>query len=137
VNRLSLLVIVLVLLGCKDPYSFEPHDPDLPDPPGAPTLSYPENGRNTKDYGYPQDVALGWNPVSRAEFYQIEVFTDSVLVEANLYTTVDRANGTEHVLSCRSYGFYYWRVRADSPHRWNRASDWSAVRFFVCPNPAD
>lgn len=134
-----LLALTLLLLGCKDPFDFEPHDPSLPNPPGPPILVYPEDGKKFKyDTPYPRDVTLKWNAVPGAEFYQVEIYRDSVLTEPNLYVPlINYVYAAQVTVSFRTYGFYYWRVRADSPRRWNALTDWSGVWVFALPNPTD
>lgn len=132
-------VLALVLsLGCKSPFDYEHRDPTLPAPPGPPVLQTPADGENTRNYAYPQDVGLGWSPVPGAEFYQVEVYRDSVLTEANLaLPLLDRVYGPGVEVRLHRYGFYWWRARADSPRRWNAPTDWSRVFLFILPNPAD
>ena len=137
-NAIPVVVLFLLLLGCKDPFDYEHRDPNLPDPPAAPTQTYPPDGKEFKRYGYPQPDTMRWNPVPGAEFYQVEVFTDSVLIEDNLYfPMIDRVHALETAATFYGWGFYYWRVRGDSPRRWNAPTDWSPVRMFLLPNPTD
>ncbi len=134
---LACLAVALAagLLVCKDPLSFQPGDPSMPDPPGPPVPVYPPDGENTGDYGYPQDVAFQWGKVNGAIFYQVEVYTESIPELPNLHTIADGVTTTTVTVRFGRYGFYYWRVRAGS-HRWNWYTDWSELNRFVLPNPA-
>jgi hypothetical protein len=58
VRRLLTASLLLVLLACRDPFSFEPGDPTKPDPPAPPQLVAPADSWRSDDYGYPQDVAF-------------------------------------------------------------------------------
>jgi len=138
-RTLPLLMLLGLLLGCKDPFSYQPHDPTLPDPPAPPAPLAPENGKHFKyDTPYPRDVTLQWTAVSGAEFYQVEVYTDSVLVESNLYVPlIDRVYSTGTTVSFRYHGQFFWRVRADNDRRWNAFTDWSELWNFWLPNPVD
>jgi hypothetical protein len=130
--------LLLLVLACKSPFDYEHRDPNLPAPPGPPALITPADGENTRNYAYPQDVTLGWSAVAGAEFYQVEVYRDSVLTEANLaLPRLERVDGPGTAVRLGRHGFYWWRVRADNARRWNAPTDWSAVRHFILPNPAD
>lgn len=131
-SRLA-VALILMLLSCKDPYLFEPGDPNKPDPPVPPRPIYPLDGENTKNYGYPQDVAFSWERVAGATFYQIEIYRDTTGV--TLLATEDRITATSHPVSLASHGFYSWRVRAGGPN-WNWYTDWSDLNWFILPNPA-
>lgn len=134
----ALVLACLLLAVCKSPFDYEHRDPNLPPPPAPPLLLVPADGENTRNYAYPQDVTLGWSGVAGAEFYQVEVYRDSVLIERNLaLPMLDRVYGPGAEVRLGRHGFYWWRVRADNPRRWNAATDWSPVRFFILPNPAD
>ncbi|MBM3315647.1 hypothetical protein FJY71_07425 [candidate division WOR-3 bacterium] len=135
-KRLPFVLAALLLLACKDPFDFEPGDPTKPDPPGPPVLMFPVDGENTGNYAYPQDVRFEWRPLSRAEFYQIEVYSDSVLNVGTLVASDPRVNGTTVTLTFQWWGFYYWRVRAAS-RSWNNYTAWTAIRQFILPNPSD
>ncbi|MEO0077770.1 MAG: hypothetical protein ABIK86_02050 [candidate division WOR-3 bacterium] len=126
------LAMLLLVFACKDPYDFEPGDPNKPNPPAAPALRSPADGYNTETYVYPQDVELTWYPVERAEFYQVRVYRDSLL--QHLVAANDRARAVSMVFSL-SFGQYYWRVRAAS-RQWNNYTDWSVTWRFIVPSPA-
>jgi len=126
--------LVLVLFTCTDPFSFEPGDPTKPDPPAPPQLVYPEVGW-WGEYIYPQNVDFGWAQTPGAQFFQIEVYRDSLLrneyqVYANKQVTLTQITATINY-----WGKYFWRVRAAS-RNWNNYTDWSEPSWFVLPNPA-
>jgi hypothetical protein len=134
--RLSLVAcLVLAVLACKDPNSFQPFDPTKPAPPAPPELVYPINGWVSDDYGYPQDVSFGWQKVPGAQFYQIEVYRDSLLRSEFLKYSNERVTQTLLTASLSGWGLYYWRVRAAS-RNWNNYTDWSSPFRFSLPNPA-
>ena len=134
-KKVFLFALVAILLGCRDPFDYQHHDPGNPDPPGAPILVSPKDGANMGYEGFPRDVAFEWNPVAGASFFQLEVYTDSVPVAQNLHTFRDQIAALGVTVTFPRYGFYYWRVRAASPRRWNNYTDWSGLRWFVIPNP--
>jgi len=134
--RASLCVsLVLALFACKDPNSFQPFDPTMPDPPAPPGLVYPANGWVSDNWGYPQDVDLGWQELPEAQFYQIEVYRDSLLPSGHLTYANRRVTQTSLTATMPAYGRYYWRVRAAS-RNWNDYTDWSQPSRFALPNPA-
>ncbi len=128
-------VAVLCLLACRDPNSYQPFDPTNPDPPDPPVLIYPASGWVSGDFAYPQDVNLKWNEVFGAQFYQVEVYRDSLLRSQYLFYSDPRATHTLVTATLPYYGLYFWRVRAAS-RNWNNYTDWSAVFHFALPNPA-
>jgi len=127
--------LVLAVLACKDPNSFQPFDPTKPDPPGPPVLTYPSNGWTSDKYAYPQDVNLGWQQVSGAQFFQIEVYRDSLLRSQYLEYSNQRVFQTSLTVPISTYGLHYWRVRAAS-RNWNNYTNWSSTFEFQLPNPA-
>lgn len=128
-------VALLCLLACKDPNSYKPFDPTMPDPPAPPVLSYPVNGWVSDDFAYPQNVNFGWQGVSGAQFYELEVYEDSLLRSQYLVYSNPRVTQTSLTVSVSTYGLYFWRVRAGSRY-WNNYTDWSAPFRFALPNPA-
>jgi hypothetical protein len=131
-KRFGLFLLVLLAFGCKDPFDYEPGDPTKPDPPAAPALYSPADGYNTGVYVYPQDVELVWKAVAGAEFYQVRVYSDSML--QRLAASNDRARAVSETFSL-SFSKYYWRVRAVS-RQWNDYTDWSATWTFIIPSPS-
>ncbi len=127
--------LVLAVLACTDPYDFEPGDPTKPNPPAPPQLVHPEDGWQG-EFRYPQDVSFGWQQTSGAQFYQIEVYRDSLLRSQYLFYSNTRVTQTAVTASLPYYGLYFWRVRAAS-RNWNDYTDWSSPFRFVLPNPAD
>jgi hypothetical protein len=127
--------LVLTVLACTDPYSFEPGDPTKPNPPDAPELVQPGNGWQSDLYAYPQGVGFGWQAVSGGQFYQIEVYRDSLLRGQYLVYANERVTQPAATASFSTYGWYYWRVRAAS-RNWNNYTAWSATFRFGLPNPA-
>ena len=125
---------MLGLLACKDPSGFAPGDDPKPDPPEPPVPVYPLEGESTEEYGYPQDVVFQWQPVAGAFFYEIEVYTDSVLNPGNQYGAVGSITETQAGVGFHTYGTYYWHVRAGSPN-WKWYTDWSELISFHLPNP--
>jgi hypothetical protein len=85
------------------------------------------------NYSYPQDVSLEWRAVAGATFYQVEVYSDSLLT--HLYLSEGRVTTTRVVCTFGSYGTYFWHARAAS-RSWNDYTDWSAPFRFTLPNPA-
>jgi hypothetical protein len=131
----SVAVALLWLLACRDPNSYQPFDPTKPNPPAPPVLSYPVNGWVSDGYGYPQDVNFGWQRLAGAQFYQIEVYRDSLLRSQYLVYAADRVTLTAVTDSIPNWGMYYWHVRAASRY-WNNYTDWSDPFHFALPNPA-
>lgn len=129
------LILLLALLACTDPYSFEPGDPTKPDPPAPPGLVYPVSGWVSDDYAYPQDVSFAWQQVPGAQFYQIEVYRDSLLRSEYLRYSNQRVAQPTLSAPFSGCGLYYWRVRAASKN-WNNYTDWSSPFRFSLPNPA-
>ena len=127
--------LVLAVLACKDPNSFQPFDPTKPDPPGPPVLTYPGIGWMSDQYGYPQDVSFGWQQVSGAQFYQIEVYRDSLLRSQYLVYANERVTQPLLTAPLSTWGMYYWHVRAAS-RNWNNYTGWSDPFWFSLPNPA-
>lgn len=127
------LALLLLVAACRDPYDFEPGDPTKPDPPAPPVLVFPPDGHMGDNYSYPQVVSLEWRSLPGATFYQVEVYTDSLLTR--LYLSEDRITATRTAPSFGRYGTYYWHVRAAS-RSWNDYTDWSAPFRFTLPNPA-
>ena len=121
-----------MLLACRNPYDFQPGDPTKPDPPAAPVLSSPPDRYKGDNYSYPQDVSLEWRAVAGATFYQVEVYSDSLLTR--LYLSEGRVTTTRVVSAFGRYGTYFWHARAAS-RSWNDYTDWSAPFRFTLPNP--
>ena len=129
-------MLITMLIACKSPHEYEHRDPNLPPPPEPPRLITPSDGENTRNYAYPQDVTLGWTAVPGAEYYQVEVYDDSVLTESNLaLPMLNRVELTVTTVQLNKWGFYWWRVRADSPRRWNAPTDWTELNYFILPHP--
>jgi hypothetical protein len=131
---MSVSVALLCLLACRDPNSYQPFDPTKPDPPDPPALIRPANGWMSDRYAYPQNVDFAWQAVSGAQFYQLEVYRDSLLRDAYLMYSAARVYQTMTADSLPYYGIYYWRVRAASTN-WNNYTDWSSPFHFSLPNP--
>jgi hypothetical protein len=127
--------LVLTVFACTDPFSFEPGDPTKPNPPAAPDPVQPDDDWQSDLYGYPQEVSFGWQQVSGAQFYQIEVYRDSLLRLQYLAYSNERVTQPSLTASFSTYGWYYWRVRAAS-RSWNNYTAWSAPFRFGLPNPA-
>lgn len=130
------LVLVLLLLACKDPQGFEPDEREKLDPPPAPALTHPADRELIMNYAYPQDQVLRWEPVPGALSYEVELYYDSSLSLKRLYAALDDVPGSQSVVSFRSHGTYFWRVRAESPN-WKWYTDWSLVWRFTLPDPTD
>jgi len=128
--------LVLAVIACTDPYSFEPGDPTKPDPPAPPELVQPANNWQSDLYRYPQEVSFVWQALPGALFYQIEVYRDSLLRSQYLVYSNQRVTQTSLTASFSTYGWYYWRVRAAS-RDWNNYTAWSEPFRFGLPNPAD
>lgn len=130
-KRWSVAVALLCLLACRDPNSYQPFDPANPDPPSPPVLAYPANGWISDDYAYPQNVSFVWQAVVGAQFYELQIQTDSLFPSTHPGLRVYQ---TSVVYSLRRFGLYYWRVRAVSSN-WNNYTDWSDPFRFTLPNP--
>jgi hypothetical protein len=131
--KLALAVcLTLVALACKDPNSYEPFDPTMPDPPAPPVLTSPANGWLSPSFAYPQDVYLSWTDVAGVQFYQLQVTRDSLFRNPG---PDQRVYQTSITVTEPTYGYYFWRVRAAS-RNWNNYTDWSAPFRFGLPNPA-
>jgi hypothetical protein len=127
--------LMLAIVACKDPNSFQPFDPNNPDPPDAPQLVAPANGWTSDQFAYPQNVSLGWQQVSGAQFYQIEVYRDSLLHGQYPVYANERITEPALTASISNWGLYYWHVRAAS-RNWNNYTAWSTPFRFSLPNPA-
>ncbi|MEO0079310.1 MAG: hypothetical protein ABIK44_01355 [candidate division WOR-3 bacterium] len=130
------LLLIGVLMSCRDPWDFEPNDPTKPDPPGPPVLLYPANGELIFNYAYPQDVNFEWRPVAQANYYQFEVYSDSCLSPESLLFSNPRVLENRLKVRFNHWGGYFWRVRAAS-RNWNNYTDWSEPFKFILPNPAE
>ncbi|MCS7303367.1 MAG: fibronectin type III domain-containing protein [Candidatus Kapabacteria bacterium] len=91
-------------------------------PPAPPILQSPPRGAR----GVERNVTLRWNPVENAEFYTLQVATDSAFATKVLDTTYLR-NTTLQLQGLAYQTRYYWRVRGA-----NAAGDgeWSATWWF-------
>ena len=127
--------LVLAILACTDPYSFEPGDPTKPDPPAPPQLVAPGDSWRSDDYSYPQEVAFEWHPISGPVFYQFEAYSDVTIDPQHLVYANQRVTSPTLTASFSRYGQYYWCVRAAS-RNWNDYTDWSTPFQFTLPNPA-
>ncbi len=124
-----------VFLSCKDPYGYEPYDPNKPDPPAAPLLTEPEDGKLIVNYAYPQDVALKWERVTGASYYQVEVYRDSAASADSMeQPLISGIYSNQTSVTCGRWGDYYWRVRAYSPN-WKWYTGWSELWQFWLPHP--
>jgi hypothetical protein len=124
---------LVCLLACKGPNSYQPLDPTKPDPPAPPLLTYPVNRWMSDCYAYPQNVSFGWQAVPGAQFYELQIQTDSLFPGTHPGLLVYQ---TSVVYSLETFGLYYWRVRAASSN-WNNYTDWSSPFRFTLPNPAE
>ncbi|MGQ9708332.1 MAG: hypothetical protein ACUVUR_05600 [bacterium] len=129
-------LLLVILFGCKEPFSFQPDDPTKPDPPAAPILVRPANGDFIPNYAYPQDVEFEWQRVSGATSYQYECYKDSGLNPVSMVYSNSRVTGNKISVRFSRCGVYYWRVRAASPN-WNNYTSWSQVFRFILPDPTD
>jgi len=96
----------------------------------------PSNGKFIKNWAYPQDVTFRWQPVSGTQFYQVEAYTDSILIPDNMCHFEDKIPSNEASITFHHYGTYWWHVRSYSPN-WKWYTDWSELYSFILPNPAD
>jgi len=131
---LPLLTLAFLVLSCKDPNAYAPDDPELTDPPAAPQLLVPEYDWMGTTV-YPQSVSFSWQRVAGAQKYHFQVFSDSVLSEANLY--LEQTNVSDPGLTVEFFSFdqYFWRVRGVSSNWRGGYTNWSAVWRFRLPNP--
>jgi hypothetical protein len=127
--------LVLAVLACKDPNSFQPLDPTKPDPPAPPQLTAPGDSWMSDSYAYPQEVSFSWQPIPGAGFYQFEVYNEWTIDPQHLVFANQRMTSTALTTSFDHYGRYYWRVRAASKN-WNNYTNWSVPFRFGLPNPA-
>ena len=127
--------LVLAVLACKDPNSFQPFDPTMPDPPAPPQLITPGDSWMSDSYAYPQEVWFSWQPIPGAGFYKFEVYNESTIDPRYLVFANQRVTSTALTTSFGHYGEYYWRVRAAS-RNWNNYTNWSTPFRFGLPNPA-
>jgi hypothetical protein len=130
-KRRAACAVLLCLLACRDPNSYQPFDPTNPDPPAPPVLTYPANGWMSDDYAYPQNVSFAWKAVPGSQFYELQIQTDSLFPSPHPGLRVYQ---TSLVYSLQRFGLYYWRVRAVS-NDWNNYTDWSDPLHFTLPNP--
>ncbi len=90
-------------------------------PPGAPTISYPDDG-------YPTSYNLlggGWNSVPCASRYGVQFDNDSTFISPIVNDTTLSYCYCSYSFSSQPDGIYYWRVRAGNPAGW---SGWSEAR---------
>ena len=129
----SVVVALLCLLACRAPNSYQPFDPTKPDPPAPSELTCPANGWISDDYAYPQNVCFGWQAVPGAQFYEMQIQTDSLFPSTHPGLHVYQTSVDWSIQAC---GRYYWRVRAASSN-WNNYTDWSSPFHFSLPNPGE
>ena len=135
VMKLTLVAcLVLAVLACKDPNSFQPFDPTKPDPPAAPQLVAPRDSWISDSYAYPQEVWFSWQPVSGTGFYEFEAYNGWTIDPRYLVFANQRVTSTALTTSFAYYGKYCWRVRAAS-RNWNNYTNWSAPFRFGLQNP--
>ena len=99
----------------------------LPWVPEIPLLAGPAYGSTNQ----PLSFTLAWNASERAEFYSLQVstqtdFSTTIISENNLTTTFRVISGLSNST------LYYWRVRASNVAG---AGNWSQVWNFITANP--
>ena len=90
---------------------FETIDTDtLPDPPGeAPALLAPPDGA---DLSGEDEVLLTWEPVDRADFYEVQIAADADFSDPDIVTSPGPSvTLTEADLEANREDPFYWRVR--------------------------
>lgn len=129
------LIIILLFfitssnIRCKSPEEYKPKFDSLMPPPDPPTLIAPPNDTGIVAF-VPIDLTFEYSLVENAEFYEIEVSSDSTF---NSYDKF-QCNHTSYTTTWDSYGKFYWRVRAAS-HIWTWYTDWSNIWHFQVWEP--
>lgn len=114
--------------GWSAVWSFSTEDETIA-PPAAPTLDSPEDDATSM----PRDTPLGWNSVSGADSYHLQVATDDGF--SSLIVDEDDQSGTNYDDTSFDYSeVYFWRVKASNA---GGTSDWSSTwSFTVQDEPA-
>ncbi|MBN1983410.1 MAG: hypothetical protein JW795_17870 [Chitinivibrionales bacterium] len=95
-------------------------------PPPAPELLIPANGTTN----IPQKTTLVWRKVKLANFYSLQVATDTLFPATSLFIAKDTINDTTIAIENLAAGVkYFWRVR--SRNAINDQGIWSVARSFV------
>lgn len=91
--------------------------------PVAPVLTNPPNGTSVPDVISP--TILGWQAVSDAILYRVEVAGDSLFTDSIAY--FNTADLYYNLNGLQDYGTYYWRVRTNNGGHF---SPWSPMHRF-------
>ncbi|MBN2620187.1 hypothetical protein JXB22_03770 [candidate division WOR-3 bacterium] len=134
ISHVLLLLVLLFMVqthtGCQDPHDFEPPpDTMVPPPNMVPELISPPNdtGFIYKQDGHGSDtiwVLFIWDIVPQAQYYDLEVSTDTTFNAADAYHCA--ANSQTVVMPEYGTGWFFWRVRAGSDY-WTWYTGWSDV----------
>ncbi len=127
VNLISIFLLAFIAssdVGCKSPEEYKPKFDSLMPPPDPPTLLAPPNDTGIVAY-IPIDLTFDYTAVDGAEFYELEVSSDSTFASSEKF----QCDYDSLATTWNSYGKYYWRVRASS-HIWTWYTEWSDVWHF-------
>ena len=102
----------------SEPRHFEVRFKPLP-----PQLTYPANDTNVIFDSLPAEINFMWDRVQDEQFYDLEVYLDSLLVFER------RVQNNSYQTAFTSTGTYYWQVRAGSS-LWQYNTDWSELWSF-------
>ncbi len=86
--------------------------------PSPPQLLYPLDGAVFNFDSLPQTIEFTWRPTSDEQFYEFQLYYDSLLIEQT------PINDTVYPFEVYDPGEYYWCIRAGSNH-WQYYTDWS------------
>ena len=130
-----MIISTIILLmglnpGCKDPEDYKPPDEPLIPPPPPPQLLHPPNG-NSYVWFEGFTLEFDWNAIAYAELYETQIDTLDSFTSSNIYTSTDN----NLVLSFDDFDDYYWRVRAGSSSWQGWYTDWSETWSFIIMSP--
>jgi hypothetical protein len=92
-------------------------------PTEAPSLTKPADKMDAS----PIDIAFEWDPVARAETYELQLGTDEQLTKLELNDTLVITN-TRYLSGLKNITTYFWRVRAKN---YSGKGPWSNTKTFT------
>ncbi len=127
---LCFITLLGLCLQCKDPFDWQPGDPQTP-PPDPPELYLPAEDTMFFTSGPSYNVRFDWEEIPAYQIqYEIQVDTSTSFntAAAVIYT----ATSSPAAFSVARYSYrmgYYCRVRAGSP-AWTWYTGWSEQHHF-------